>query len=415
MRFDDPPFRWSGRNLHEARRVATTKLRNRLESQLRASPKPIQVVIAHSHAGNIALKALGPAPALCKNVLVITLATPFLRFEPSKLDLVVMPMIIGQIIQRFRPTWQKVWAHTLEMVRMLPGQPWARLLILAVIGVMYLVLEVWFFVYVFVPFTRLLPAGLAFACTALSQSPSCQHLAIWYSVMTALMLVLAGGLIGLVEARKYILSREGPRLVRERDEAIQRFSYFQPEEPLNSIRLRVMSSWLDEAMGALTGAWWLHRASVWLARLVALIGVLAAFGAAAAVAYAITTVFSAQWSELALDLALMLAALATIIVIPLVVVPIVEASSVLVVKLAQRVGLGVANVESGLLTSVSASRRPGQNIPHAYQQYHLWALLRGSTGFLFHSRLYSNPRAIQAMAKWVIDTSQLEVPLPNER
>ncbi|WP_164492922.1 esterase/lipase family protein [Streptomyces lydicus] len=70
------PFSWSGKNSHRARDRATSELVTHLESQMAATPKARQWIVAHSHGGNVALRAM---EAVDKSVSTITLATPFIH------------------------------------------------------------------------------------------------------------------------------------------------------------------------------------------------------------------------------------------------------------------------------------------------------------------------------------------------
>jgi hypothetical protein len=81
------PLLWSGENsLYERDRTAHV-LTERLSAEHAAHPQATQLVIAHSHGGNIALRALGHLKqcntsgscAERANPLVVTLATPFVE------------------------------------------------------------------------------------------------------------------------------------------------------------------------------------------------------------------------------------------------------------------------------------------------------------------------------------------------
>jgi hypothetical protein len=84
------PFLWSGANSVFARDRAAAKLAEELKTHLQdqgATP----VVIAHSHGGNVALRALSHMGDASR-VAVVTLATPFLRVfarNPPRFDPVV--------------------------------------------------------------------------------------------------------------------------------------------------------------------------------------------------------------------------------------------------------------------------------------------------------------------------------------
>ncbi len=72
------PFIWSGNNSVFARDKAARELASGLKQSLHAS-NAAHVIIAHSHGGNVALRALNYLGKDASNVYLVTLATPFLR------------------------------------------------------------------------------------------------------------------------------------------------------------------------------------------------------------------------------------------------------------------------------------------------------------------------------------------------
>jgi hypothetical protein len=76
-------FNWSGRNTHHARLEAGRDLGRLLASLQTQYPGKRQVLIAHSHGGNVALQALKAADL--KRISVVTLSTPFTRTRPRNL------------------------------------------------------------------------------------------------------------------------------------------------------------------------------------------------------------------------------------------------------------------------------------------------------------------------------------------
>jgi len=84
------PFHWSGANSVLARDRAAAKLADKLKTHLQ-DQNATPIVIAHSHGGNVALRALSHLGE-ANRVRVVTLATPFLRVfvrNPPKLDFLV--------------------------------------------------------------------------------------------------------------------------------------------------------------------------------------------------------------------------------------------------------------------------------------------------------------------------------------
>src|SRR5262249_2262636 len=92
-------FSWSGANRPSARIEAADRLANELRSELSAHDRPI-FVLAHSHGGNIAVRAFEALSEMDRqNVQSVLLGTPFLssgrRFEVKDVyD--VMPTSIQQ-------------------------------------------------------------------------------------------------------------------------------------------------------------------------------------------------------------------------------------------------------------------------------------------------------------------------------
>jgi hypothetical protein len=71
-------FGWSGANSHDARLAAGKELVEHLKNSIAAFPNSKQLVIAHSHGGNLALHAQGCEGVKGKLAGIVTLGTPFL-------------------------------------------------------------------------------------------------------------------------------------------------------------------------------------------------------------------------------------------------------------------------------------------------------------------------------------------------
>lgn len=81
------PFGWSGANNFYSRLDAAVELREHIKKLQGAHPKAFQFVVAHSHGGNVAIRALRLL-APCHRVLGIAcLATPFIHVKPRDLAL----------------------------------------------------------------------------------------------------------------------------------------------------------------------------------------------------------------------------------------------------------------------------------------------------------------------------------------
>lgn len=71
-------FPWSGANSIYTRDQAARCLAEKLRSGLEKDDAAEALIIAHSHGGNVALRALHCLGALASRIKVVTLATPFL-------------------------------------------------------------------------------------------------------------------------------------------------------------------------------------------------------------------------------------------------------------------------------------------------------------------------------------------------
>ncbi|TFV70223.1 hypothetical protein E4K64_30675 [Bradyrhizobium frederickii] len=85
--------KWSGSNSIAARESAARQLADQLESQQRLNPGRRQLVIAHSHGGNVAVRATTHLKSTDKHILVATLATPFIEIFPRSSILSPSPVL----------------------------------------------------------------------------------------------------------------------------------------------------------------------------------------------------------------------------------------------------------------------------------------------------------------------------------
>ena len=79
-------FVWSGLNSHAARLKAADELRSHLTNLTHCHPNASQIVIAHSHGGNVAAYALQDQSLQEKTGGLICFATPFLRCRPRDIE-----------------------------------------------------------------------------------------------------------------------------------------------------------------------------------------------------------------------------------------------------------------------------------------------------------------------------------------
>ena len=95
-------FDWSGRNSARARARAAERLAEQIARTAASEPDARQVVIAHSHGGNVAARAAALLPPGSRPVGIATLATPFLHVRGRSLgeaeQLMVWPALITLLI-----------------------------------------------------------------------------------------------------------------------------------------------------------------------------------------------------------------------------------------------------------------------------------------------------------------------------
>jgi len=77
-------FDWSGENSHQARSIATKDLTERLREQLKidTSRDAFHLIVAHSHGGNIAIRAQQDLLQHEQILAIVTFGTPFIGCEP---------------------------------------------------------------------------------------------------------------------------------------------------------------------------------------------------------------------------------------------------------------------------------------------------------------------------------------------
>jgi len=103
---------WSGANSIRRRDAAGEKLARLIKSSALQGQNNIQLVIGHSHGGNVVARAMMRLETSDANLFACTLATPFLELHPSKLPFWMLPSLnlslIGFFLLQYHPTpgWQ---------------------------------------------------------------------------------------------------------------------------------------------------------------------------------------------------------------------------------------------------------------------------------------------------------------------
>jgi hypothetical protein len=93
-------FLWSGANSVHARDISAKALSDHLRNELQDDTDARAVIIAHSHGGNLALRALQHLNSMAGQIKVVTLATPFLRVfahRSSQLSFVPAQLVYAAI------------------------------------------------------------------------------------------------------------------------------------------------------------------------------------------------------------------------------------------------------------------------------------------------------------------------------
>ena len=83
-------FRWSGSNSIKERDVAAQQLARTLEDQHSRDADCRQLVVAHSHGGNVALRAIRHLKSPTRNLRISSMACPFVEVFPPGVETVPM-------------------------------------------------------------------------------------------------------------------------------------------------------------------------------------------------------------------------------------------------------------------------------------------------------------------------------------
>ncbi len=92
------PFLWSGANSVRERDKAARELVEHIRAKQADYPSSTQVLIAHSHGGNVALRALDQLGITRDEIFTVTIATPFveiLRTKPSPMEARRVDQMVG--------------------------------------------------------------------------------------------------------------------------------------------------------------------------------------------------------------------------------------------------------------------------------------------------------------------------------
>jgi hypothetical protein len=387
-----PPFKWSGGNTHLDRRLASIQLRKHLRRQLRTEPAARHYVVAHSHGGNVTLRAVRNSPALCQKVSgIAAIATPFLTFRQRSLRLALLRPALQGAISAVKDTLVWLMVSRAVSVGILFQEPLFLVCFSMVIALVLLM------------YRHLIPHVVHW----LSYNWAGQMVTTGYQVFAifvAAVMVVVALLWGWDEAT----DKNTKKLRRESRSIFLRYSYSQPETSLTDIPVFALSSFLDEAYGVLTGSWWMHRATGWGVRFGISAALLTTLLVTTAVEYELARQMFATMSHL--GWATLLKTASPILLGGSIMLAIWLASTLiglfLVISGRSSLGLGLSDPDDNLLCEVRARRDLPLPIRTTKQRYSTWQLLRHSKGALFHSRIYFHPPAIHDIAAWISSPHQ---------
>ena len=100
------PFLWSGANSVVQRDQAATALSKEIAKHFDEFPSEEQVIIAHSHGGNVAIRTLSHLEDRHRNISIVTLATPFI--EVRKVDISILDVLASLFMWTSFNTWAAI-------------------------------------------------------------------------------------------------------------------------------------------------------------------------------------------------------------------------------------------------------------------------------------------------------------------
>jgi pimeloyl-ACP methyl ester carboxylesterase len=366
---------WSGGNSHRDRRIASIALRKQLLAQLQALPHARHYVVAHSHGGNVALRAVHNSPTLIRELSgIVAIATPFLRFTKQH-------FLLALLLPTLRETLSVIIYSLSFIVRM------------AVVAI----ISFWpNFILSFL-FAATLVYFFSDYWIAVLNS---YHLRLMQRVLAVLM---CGGfaLLFLYLGWQKAQGKSTNLLENQASRILRRYSCFQPEARLADTRVFVMSSLLDEAYAVLIGSWWMHRVTGWGVRLGISAAIALSLALDAAVGYGMSLVMEAlSLYGLALQ-----QGIDEIVVLICFTLPIILAYVLvkifLVISGRSSPALGLLDPADNLVCDVRARRTLPAPIQMTSKRYAIWQLIRHARGVLFHSRIYFHRPAIADIAMWM--------------
>lgn len=410
---------WSGGNSHKARRYGAVKLERAMRKSIKKYPQAHQFVVAHSHGGNIALRAIGRNEFFrdCR-IGIVTLATPFLKFSKVRSSMITWPSLcVGFALS----IWDFVvllsggalmmfFGLLYDLARSLPMvfQPQRRREGLLAVGMFagigaLVLLSIWFAGLIMEHVGPTPGHWVGTLCALAISEEVCEPIGRWFNlILIAAGIVTIAG-IGYLGARRELSWGRLREIVRLRRQIFRRYAYSQPEEQ-HQVPTLAMSSGLDEAIGLLYGVWFMHRWTGFIVRTFTVAVLSASIALAIFLLWQLNDWMAAPGHRAWFVAVLWDSGVELFIIIGALVIPLfVGIAAFLLSKLAgfSSIGLGLADPEHNLLWTVHAQRRAGLGAVEERVRIPLREILKGSSGLLFHSRLYTSPRAIRCVAEWM--------------
>jgi hypothetical protein len=381
---------WTGENHHYDRRLASIKLRRQLTRQIKEDPDALHFVVAHSHGGNASLAAVGKSPRLRRSIAgIVCLATPYLRFEPQTLLLTYLPAALLESLRWVGAVLSSplgIFALIGGVLSFLIGYPMA-------VAIDQGALTTWFL------------EGFGRACESMLGESVCSYVGSGLSILVYSLVGVSAAGMALGSGWRRAKQKMQAAISSEQDRLLRRFAYWQPEHRFSGVPVLSMSSPFDEALAVLAGAWWVHRATGWFARL----GSMLAIGAACITfcllyywlaMFALSTRDS-RWLfplwEYVMPLALIISGIALLL------------ATRLFVKLfafgaaRSNFGAGLPNPDTNLIWRVRAYRDAYSLPVYVSHRFSLLQLLIKTRALLFHSRVYSFPPALRLISEWMLN------------
>lgn len=389
------PFEWSGGNTHQDRRLASVDLRKQLLRRLDKYPLANHYIVAHSHGGNVALRAVHRSCTLRKALSgLVTLGTPFLILSRAKYFPGMMSAQLTRALDKeaSRIKEKKGSSHDeLDRYHRINNSifSWLLMATLILLGIA-----------IFVPqsISSWLPRFMQ--RTALKDLPGmCAALA----GMSFMLFFLLVALLPTRDAIHNLAAKSAP--------IIYRYNYFQYSNIPIAVAILNMSSRLDEAHGALTGVWWMHRVATWIVRFAIIAALSISVAIAGLWAYCIRLTYlyisSLLWHPLILMLGKFIFWIEIALYAPVLAVGtgLAKIFTFLLLNLVERTSpfLNLTKPEDNLFCDVKATRELPSAINAKSLRYSSWKLLLSpkSEGRLLHSRIHSYLPAIRDIADWM--------------